>query len=365
MLILLRPHITADHPDIASIQTLIQRQAPGARLSLSELPALGRLALSISGQTHLLSSEHFYVFAAVEQVCALGTRTPHLERAVDGSVFQGQALTLGVSTFHVIAGLCALDSLTHWESTLQQLHFLGLKAARVGLFKPRTSPYDFQGHGEAQLLSCLMLAAEYGIELLAIEVMHERHIEAIEQACMQVNQVAPLEVMLQIGARNAQNFELLKAVSRTTRPILYKRGMACSIQETLSACEYLTLGGNSRVMLCLRGVMGLGLSPHRYLIDFAALPAIRRAMPALAIAVDPSHSVGHALHAPDGVRDLQHVAAQGVIVGANAILLDVHPQPEMAQCDARQALPLSALAHFSQDMAAVRATYLRRVTEPL
>ena len=171
----------------------------------------------------------------------------------------------------------------------------------------------------------------------------------------------PTGVMLQIGTRNAQNFELLKVVGQQREfPVLFKRGMGITLEESLNACEYIASEGNRNIVFCLRGVKSHLGEPHRNLIDFAHVPVVKR-LTTLPVCVDPSHSAGRRTLNPDGLSDIHHATAEGVILGANMVLVDFHPTPEKALCDGPQALTLEELPAFLEDVKLVRDVYLRRV----
>jgi 3-deoxy-7-phosphoheptulonate synthase len=262
-------------------------------------------------------------------------------------------------SFTIFAGLCAVDNRASVEKTMQCLASMGLTCTRMGAYKPRTTPYQFQGHGADCLPYVFELAGKYGIKIIAMEVTHDRQIDEIQKALALTGN--PTGVMLQIGTRNAQNYELLTSVgSQTDFPVLYKRGYGITLEESLLAAEYIAKAGNQNIVFCLRGVKTLLGNPHRNLVDFAHLPIVKRhsKMP---VCIDPSHSVGHLLKASDSILDISHVAASGVIMGANMILLDIHPDPAHACVDSEQALSLNALPWFIEDMMLVRETYLKRV----
>jgi 3-deoxy-7-phosphoheptulonate synthase len=169
--------------------------------------------------------------------------------------------------------------------------------------------------------------------------------------------------MLQVGTRNAQNYELLKQVGRQQEfPVLFKRGMGISLEESLNACEYVASEGNARIVFCLRGVKTHLGDPHRNLVDFAHVPVVRR-QTRLPVCIDPSHSVGRLLLAPDGVPDIVHAIGQGVVAGAAAVLVDFHPHPEKALCDAGQALTLDQVPMLAAYVRRVRETYEAGVAE--
>jgi 3-deoxy-7-phosphoheptulonate synthase len=168
-------------------------------------------------------------------------------------------------------------------------------------------------------------------------------------------------VVLQIGTRNTQNFELLKAVGRQKEfPVLIKRGFGITLDESLNAAEYLASEGNQRVIFGLRGMKTHLGDPHRNFVDFSHVPVVKR-LTRMPVCVDPSHSVGSRAAGPDGILDLMHVTAQAVAAGANMVLVDFHPDPAKALVDGPQALLLSELAHFLGDVEIARQAYLQRV----
>jgi 3-deoxy-7-phosphoheptulonate synthase len=170
--------------------------------------------------------------------------------------------------------------------------------------------------------------------------------------------------MLQIGTRNTQNFELLKQVGQQQEfPVLFKRGMGITLEESLNACEYVASEGNPNIVFCLRGVKTHLGEPHRNLVDFAHVPVLRR-QTRLPVCIDPSHSVGRMDIAPDGLPDIFHVIGQGIIAGASMVLIDFHPRPETALCDGPQALPLGKLPALTRYVDIVRKTF-EAVSRPL
>ena len=167
--------------------------------------------------------------------------------------------------------------------------------------------------------------------------------------------------MLQIGTRNTQNFELLKAIGREREfPVLLKRGFGITLEESLNAAEYLASEGNHRVVFGLRGMKTNMGDPHRNFVDFAHVPVVKR-MTRMPVCIDPSHSVGSRDVAPDNIMDVFHVAAQGVVAGANMILVDFHPAPSKALVDGPQALTMDELDYFFEDMQIARDAYKKRV----
>jgi 3-deoxy-7-phosphoheptulonate synthase len=314
------------------------------------------------GDTKQLALEDMQALPGVERVVRVSEEYRILGRHKDDqrpSWFEYQGLRFGQDTLHVFAGLCAVDTPEHVEQMCRALRDNGQQCTRMGAYKPRTSPYAFQGHGRHCLPYVFEIAGKYGIRVIAMEVTHESHVGEIREALRQTG--SPTGVMLQIGTRNTQNFELLKAVGRQQDfPVLIKRGFGITLDESLNAAEYLASEGNGRVVFGLRGMKTNMGDPHRNFVDFAHVPVVRR-LTRMPVCVDPSHSVGSRARAPDGILDVMHVTAQAVAAGANMVLVDFHPDPPKALVDGPQALLLEELPHFLADVALARETYLRRL----
>jgi 3-deoxy-7-phosphoheptulonate synthase len=273
--------------------------------------------------------------------------------------FDYKGVRFGQDTLNVFAGLCAVDEPRHVELMMKALRDHGQVCTRMGAYKPRTSPYAFQGHGRKCLPYVFELAGKYGIRVVAMEVTHESHIEEIRDALEMTG--SPAGVMLQIGTRNTQNFELLKIVGRQHEfPVLLKRGFGITLDESLNAAEYLASEGNRRIVFGLRGMKTNIGDPHRNFVDFAHVPVVKR-LTRMPVCIDPSHAVGSRSRCPDGILDIMHATAQGVIAGANMILVDFHPAPSRALVDGPQALLLEELPQFLEDISIAREAYERRV----
>lgn len=338
---------------LPNIKTRIHR-IQGTERSVTEVYLLGDTkALAIEDMQSLPCVER--VIRVSEEYRVLGrhrgdTRPTH---------FDYQGLRFGQDTLHVFAGLCAVDSREHVEIMMRALKDNGQQCTRMGAYKPRTSPYAFQGHGKACLRYVFELAGKYGIKVIAMEVTHESHVEEIRRALRDTGN--PTGVMLQIGTRNTQNFELLKIVGRQKEfPVLIKRGFGITLDESLNAAEYLASEGNHKVVFGLRGMKTNLGDPHRNFVDFSHVPVVKR-LTRMPVCIDPSHSVGSRMAGPDGILDLMHVAAQGVLAGANMVLVDFHPNPAKALVDGPQALRLDELPHFLADVAIAREACLKRV----
>jgi 3-deoxy-7-phosphoheptulonate synthase len=274
--------------------------------------------------------------------------------------FDYNGVRFGQDTLNIFAGLCAVDNAKHVELMMQALRDNGQVCTRMGAYKPRTCPYAFQGHGKNCLPFVFDLAGKYGIKVIAMEITHESHLDEIREALAQTGNATG--VMLQIGTRNTQNFELLKIVGRQQElPVLLKRGFGITLDESLNAAEYLASEGNRNVVFGLRGMKTNMGDPHRNLVDFAHVPVVKR-LTRMPVCVDPSHSVGSRAASPDGILDTFHVTAQGVLAGANMVLVDFHPMPPQALVDGPQALLLAELPHFLEDVQIAREAYLNRVS---
>jgi 3-deoxy-7-phosphoheptulonate synthase len=273
--------------------------------------------------------------------------------------FTYNGVTFSQHNLHTFAGLNAVDTREYVEQTFACLRDHGQVCARMGAYKPRSSPYSFQGMGKDCLPWVFELAGKYGVRVISMEVTREAHVDEISDALHTTGN--PTGVMLQIGTRNTQNFELLKAVGRQNEfPVLLKRGFGITLDESLMAAEYCASEGNSRIIFGLRGMKTNFGDPHRNLVDFGHVPVVHR-LTRMPVCVDPSHSVGMRGASPDGILDVFHVAAQGVIAGANMLLVDMHPLPKKALVDAAQAITLAELPYFLEDVAIAREAYEQRL----
>lgn len=314
--------------------------------------------IHLLGSTRTLPTDAFEALAGVRKVVRVSVKyrligRPHPSAETPGFEYNG--VQFDSRRVHVFAGLCAVDTRAHVETMLEALRDNGLVTTRMGVYKPRTSPYDFQGLGKAALSWLFELAGKYGIKVIAMEITDARHIEEIADALDDAG--SPTGVMLQIGTRNTQNFELLKHVGQQQRfPVLFKRGMGITLEESLNACEYVASEGNQNIVFCLRGVKTHLGEPHRNLVDFAHVPVLRR-QTRLPVCIDPSHSVGRMDVAPDGLPDIFHAVGQGVIAGASMVLVDFHPAPGEALCDGPQALSLADLPRLVRYIDVVRKAY--------
>jgi len=353
------------NPDDAEYRQLTARLAglPGisTRVHVERGVEKTLTEIYLIGNTKALDLAEMSSLPCVERVVRVSEEYRILGRHKDDSRpshFEYNGVRFGQDTLHVFAGLCAVDTREHAERMFAALRENGQVCARMGAYKPRTSPYAFQGHGKTCLPYVFELAGKHGIKVVAMEITHESHLDEIRAALKAAGN--PTGVMLQIGTRNTQNFELLKIVGRQQEfPVLLKRGFGITLDESLNAAEYLASEGNRNVVFGLRGMKTNMGEPHRNLVDFAHVPVVKR-LTRMPVCVDPSHSVGARSASPDGLLDVMHAAAQGVIAGANMVLVDFHPAPAKALVDGPQALTLEELPLFLEDVAIAREAYLRR-----
>jgi 3-deoxy-7-phosphoheptulonate synthase len=363
MLIILNPTIDENSFEYQyTLQAL--REIPNIEIKINKVVGTQETITEIYllGDTHAISKENIEALPGVSRVIRISNEYKILGRhpTDEGFSFEYNGVTFSQNNLNIFAGLCAVDSFENVEAMMKVLHEHGQVCTRMGAYKPRTSPYSFQGLGKACLPYVFELAGKYGIKVIAMEVTHERHIEEIQQDLTAAGN--PTGVMLQIGTRNAQNFELLRAVgSQATFPILFKRGYGITLDESLHAAEYLAQANNHNIIFCLRGVKTIFGAPHRNLVDFGHVPVIKR-LTRMPVGIDPSHSAGTLARDMDGMSDIYHATAQGVISGANLVLTDFHPYPPQAIVDSRQAIPISELGWYLEDIAIARLAYENRKT---
>jgi 3-deoxy-7-phosphoheptulonate synthase len=245
----------------------------------------------------------------------------------------------------VIAGPCSVETERQIIEAAHLVREHGATLLRGGAFKPRTSPYAFQGLGEPGLKLLARAREETGLPIVT---------EALDSET--VGLVAEYADVIQIGARNMQNFPLLKKVGRCGKPVLLKRGMAATITELLLSAEYLLAEGNHDVILCERGIRGFDPST-RNVFDLSAIPVVKE-LSHLPIIADPSHGTGRRSKVPP-------MARAAVAAGADGLLIEVHPQPDRALSDGEQSLFPEQFAQMMRDVAAVAEAVGRKIAEPL
>ncbi|MBW2731902.1 MAG: 3-deoxy-7-phosphoheptulonate synthase [Deltaproteobacteria bacterium] len=365
MIITLEPGANAEQAVARIEQILGDESGVELRKYTFEGAATSVVELHLIGNTGELRESAFAVLRGVHKVVRVSKKYRLLGRptgTTESVGFEYNGVHFDDTRVTVMAGQCAVDTREHTAAMFAALSEHGLKTSRMGVYKPRTSPYDFQGLGKACLPWLLEQAAEADVRVIAVEVGDERHVEEIHSAINEAD--CGVGVMLQIGTRNAQNFELLKHVGRQqTLPVLFKRGMGLTIEESLNACEYIASEGNSKIIFCMRGVKSSLGAPHRNFVDFGQVPVVRR-LTRLPVCIDPSHSVGNLDLAPDGLPDLIHAVGQGLIAGASMVLIEFHPDPVRACCDGHQSLEPRHLPFLLEYVACVRRAYEEVIALP-
>jgi 3-deoxy-7-phosphoheptulonate synthase len=248
----------------------------------------------------------------------------------DPTIVEINGIRFGSSFVTIIAGPCAVENLEQLTETARKIKAAGAVILRGGAFKPRSSPYNFQGLGEEGVKMLNKIGKETGMPIVT-EVMDTR----------QVNFVAEYADMIQIGSRNMQNYPLLKEVGMLRKPILLKRGMMATIEEFLLAAEYILSQGNEQVVLCERGIRTFETTT-RNTLDLSAVPMLKH-LCHLPVIVDPSHGTGHRWMVPT-------MAKAAVAAGADGLIMEVHYKPEEALCDGHQSLSPDEFTRLMSDL---------------
>lgn len=309
-------------------------EAHGLRTHLSR--GAERVVIGCIGDVAALREESIRRVAGIEAVVRVGKPYKLVAREFVAErtlvrAGDGPGMTIGGEEVVVIAGPCSVEGREMLRATAEVVQAAGATILRGGAFKPRTSPYAFQGLGEEALELLAEVRAETGMPVVT-EVMDTRQVEL----------VAEYADMLQIGARNMQNFPLLAEVGRTRRPILLKRGLSATLKELRMAAEYIMAQGATEVILCERGIRTFETAT-RNTLDLAAIPVLK-AETHLPVIVDPSHAAGRA--------DLVAPLAYGAIAaGADGLIVEVHPRPEAALSDGDQSLTPAAFAELMRGVA--------------
>ena len=341
MMIIMQPG--APREQIQVVISAIEKQ----NLSAHVIEGVEQTIIGAVGDGHYVAKEIFEALPGVmavqriSQPYKLASRQFHEH----DSVFQLDGFTIGATEIPIIAGPCSVESRSQILEIAQAVREAGASALRGGVFKPRTSPYSFQGLGEAGLEYLVEAREKTGLPIV-VEVM----------AVSQISMMEKYVDVFQIGARNMQNFNLLRAIGETRTPVLFKRGMSATIEEMLMASEYILSGGNTRVMLCERGIRTFETST-RNTTDINAIPVLKR-LTHLPVIIDPSHSTGDSAY-------VSAVAKAGVAAGADGVIVEVHQDPAHAISDGKQSLTPEAFAKMVKQIRAVAEAVDRRLVSPL
>ncbi|MCS6771323.1 MAG: 3-deoxy-7-phosphoheptulonate synthase [Kiritimatiellae bacterium] len=321
MIIVLKPDATAEQ--IAEIEQNIRDW--GLRPQTSK--GTERTVIGVIGDESLIANKPLDVFPGVESVLRIQKpyklasrefRPASTNIVIPWGKPGGEPVVIGGDQVIVVGGPCSVEKPEVMLETARHLIACGARMLRAGAFKPRTSPYAFQGLGVEGLRILAEIRRETGLPFVT-EVMDTRDVEM----------VAELADVVQIGARNTQNFSLLKAVGRTRTPVLLKRGIAGTVEELLMSAEYILSQGNDRVILCERGIRTFEKAT-RNTLDLNAVPVLKK-LSHLPVAVDPSHGIGIA-------EFVVPMALAGVACGADLLLVEMHPEPQKATSDGAQTI---------------------------
>jgi 3-deoxy-7-phosphoheptulonate synthase len=291
--------------------------------------------IRVAGDDRRLDPTSFMALRGVERVIPIQRpfKLASREAQPQDTVVKVDGLRIGDGSFTIIAGPCAVESPEQTLEAARRVKKAGAHILRGGAFKPRTSPYSFQGLGPKGLEILSRARAETGLAIVT-EVM----------SAEDVSLVAEHADILQIGARNMQNFNLLDAVGRQKKPVLLKRGMMSTVEELLLSAEHILSRGNKQVILCERGVRTFE-KYTRNTLDISAVPVVKK-LSHLPIIVDPSHAAG--------VRDyVAALARASAAVGADGIMIEVHPQPEKALCDGPESLSPDEFDRLMKDVRSI------------
>jgi 3-deoxy-7-phosphoheptulonate synthase len=295
------------------------------------------------GETHSLPTDQFEVLDGVETVqritqpYKLASRQFHPEN----SIFPIDGFSVGGEDLAIIAGPCSVESRSQIIETAHAVKEAGANALRGGVFKPRTSPYSFQGLGEEGLEFLAEAREQTGLPVV-VEIMSQ----------VQVDLMVRYVDVMQVGARNMQNFNLLRVIGETQTPVLLKRGLSASIEELLMSAEYILAGGNQRVFLCERGIRTFETTT-RNTTDINAIPVLKN-LTHLPVILDPSHSTGHFDY-------VGAIARAAVAAGADGLIVEVHPDPAHAVSDGRQSLKPEKFAEMVRQVSQIAEIVGRRL----
>jgi len=335
MLIVMKPRATAH--EIDAVVDLITEIG----LRAHPMPGATRTAIGITGNEGPIDGRRFENLPGVAEVIRVTKpyKLVTLDLRPDKTVVRVGDATIGGSELAIIAGPCAIESREQAFAVAKTVQKSGARFFRGGVWKPRTSPYTFRGLGDKAWQILTEIRDTFGVKIVT-EAVEESHVDLIEK----------YGDVIQIGARNMQNFSLLKRAGRSKVPVLLKRGMAATLEEWLLAAEYIMAEGNYNVILCERGVRTFA-QHTRNTLDLAAVPAIRR-ISHLPVIVDPSHGTGTAYM-------VTPLARAGIAVGADGLMIEVHNRPELALSDSAQALTPAEYAQLIEEVHAIRNVMAR------
>ncbi len=312
---------------------------------LKPVPLIGteRTVIAVIGDERTLDERHIASLPGVSNVMPVlhPYKLASRETKHEGTIVKVRDVEIGGTKVVIMAGPCSIEDEEQVDTAARGVKAAGATILRGGAFKPRTTPYSFQGHGRSAVL--MLEAAAKKHDLVSVsEVMDVREVEFMAQHID----------ILQIGARNMQNFDLLKECGKSNKPVLLKRGLSATMKEFLLAAEYILLQGNQNVILCERGIRTFE-DETRNTLCIATVPIVK-SLSHLPIIVDPSHGTGKKGLIPP-------MARAAIAAGADGIMVEVHPNPAVALCDADQALTLAEFENLMSDMRPIVAAMKRTI----
>ena len=338
MIIIMRSDATEEQ-----ISHIVDRtQKLGLRANISR--GVEKTVIGLIGPEDVLRVTPLEIYPGVEQVIPVLApyRLVSREFKKDNTVIKiNKNLEIGGKKLVVMAGPCSIETLEGMRSIAQKLKKAGATVLRGGAFKPRTSPYEFQGLGEEGLKYLSQVGKEFGMATIS-EVMDARHLDLMLKYVD----------MLQIGARNMQNFTLLKEVGKTKKPVMLKRGMSATIKEWLMSAEYLLANGNFDVMLCERGIRTFETAT-RNTLDINAVAVVKK-LSHLPVIIDPSHGTGVWEYVGAGAR-------AGIAAGCDGLMIEVHENPQEAFSDGQQSLVPEKFSALMKDLGKVADAVSREI----
>lgn len=337
MIIVMNPKCS--EREVADVKNELTKQGLGTHLSQGETFCI----IGVVGDTRSIDSNSILTFNGVDKILKVEEPFKKANRLFkpEDTVINVNGTLVGGNHLGIMAGPCSVESEEQIIEIAKSVKASGANFLRGGAFKPRTSPYSFQGL-ELEGLRLLKRAKEETGLSIVTEIMSTNYIDEF---------VRDVDV-IQVGARNMQNFDLLKELGKINKPILLKRGLSATIEELLMSAEYIMAGGNEQVILCERGIRTFE-TYTRNTLDLSAVPAIKK-LSHLPVIIDPSHSAGKWWM-------VEQLSKAAVAVGADGLIIEVHNDPQKALCDGQQSLKPDVFAKLMEDLKLIAAAVGREI----
>jgi len=329
MIVVMKPGATAEN--LSAVVKKIESAGLRTHLSKGEEVTI----VGVIGDKKIIANLELQMMAGVDKTVRITEKYKLVSRDFhpEDTIIDAGGVKIGGKEIIVMAGPCAVENLEQLREAAQAVKACGAKFLRGGAFKPRTSPYDFQGLGEDGLKLLRQVADEFNLRVVT-EIVDK---DDIELFCNYAD-------ILQVGARNMQNFQMLKALGKCSKPIMLKRGLSATISEWLNAAEYIMSGGNEQVIFCERGIRTYETFT-RNTLDLSAVAAVKE-LSHLPIVVDPSHGTGR-------WKMVAPMARAALAAGADGLIIEVHPHPEKALSDGDQSLTPEAFKDLMNSLSGI------------